>query len=245
MRRFYWLGTGPVPASCDLRRLGWESLEGRGLGSGAALAHVVGCTAHMAVRQWIELSAAAAHRRALTIVTGVNDGRQRVHLLASGIGDAVAAGSQLEELAWRAIRLVNQAAMLPAFRTVGPLRIDLLARDAQHKTRWLGLNPREFALLWRLADRPGQSAMPDDLLRDVWGLRFKPETNSLAVHICRLRSKLRIAGLDGAITTLADGSYRLDLGQPRQFGLDGRGALRKDDSKHQTSNWEQESYNAA
>lgn len=245
MRRFYWLGAGPIPASCDLRRLGWELLEGRGLSSKAAPAPVVGCAGHMAVRQWIELSAAAADRRALSVVAGVDDTRQRAHLLASGLGDAVPAGSQLEELALRVWRAADQATMLPASRCVGPLRIDLLARDAQHAARWIGLNPREFALLWRLADRPGQPVTVDALLREVWGLRFKPETNSIAVHICRLRGKLRAAGLDGAIATLADGSYRLTLALPRQFGLDGRSALRKDDSKQQTNEWEQDNYHAA
>ncbi|MDE2436703.1 MAG: winged helix-turn-helix domain-containing protein, partial [Sphingomonadales bacterium] len=75
--------------------------------------------------------------------------------------------------------------------------------------------PREFDLLWRLAEAPGSAVSAEALLNDVWRLSFRPETNSLAVHVSRLRAKLRLAGLDGLIETLPDGSYRLALGAAR------------------------------
>jgi hypothetical protein len=62
--------------------------------------------------------------------------------------------------------------------------------------------------------------MVGSLLRDVWRMAFRPETNSLAVHISRLRAKLRVAGLDGLIETLPDGAYRLgatSLGRDDQW----------------------------
>jgi DNA-binding response OmpR family regulator len=83
------------------------------------------------------------------------------------------------------------------------------------------LHPREFALLWRLADTPGEAVSARELLSDVWRLAFRPETNSLAVHISRLRAKLRLAGIDGVIETLPDGGYCL-LPQSRPFMLQTR-----------------------
>jgi len=50
---------------------------------------------------------------------------------------------------------------------------------------------------------------PSELRSDVWRLAFRPETNSLAVHVSRLRAKLRTAGLDGLVETRPDGGYRL------------------------------------
>ena len=73
---------------------------------------------------------------------------------------------------------------------MGPLTPDLIHRDAQHGSRWLALHPREFGVLWRLAECPGRRVSRAQLLRDVWRLNHDPETNSIAVHVSRLRSKL-------------------------------------------------------
>ena len=55
-----------------------------------------------------------------------------------------------------------------------------------------------------------------ELLYDVWRLSFRPETNSLAVHISRLRAKLRTSGVDGLVETLPGGAYRLASAAPRR-----------------------------
>ncbi|MBS0481292.1 MAG: winged helix-turn-helix transcriptional regulator [Proteobacteria bacterium] len=106
-------------------------------------------------------------------------------------------------------RLAERAVSVPRKRQIGQLRLDLVLRDAFVAGRAINLHPREFALLWRLAEVPGLPVRPDDLLCDVWRLSFRPETNTLAVHVSRLRAKLRLAGLDGIIETLPDGAYRI------------------------------------
>lgn len=99
--------------------------------------------------------------------------------------------------------------MMPRFLEAGDVTLDLFHRDGRVVDRWLHLHPREFALLWRLAEDPGVALSRRELLKDVWRLHFEPETNSLAVHVSRLRSKLEPFGLDRMIETLPDGSYRL------------------------------------
>lgn len=42
-------------------------------------------------------------------------------------------------------------------------------------------------------------------------MNFRPETNSLAVHVYRLRAKLASAGLAGIVNTTPNGSYALNL----------------------------------
>lgn len=100
-------------------------------------------------------------------------------------------------------------APLPRRRQVGPLTLDLFHRDARHGVRWLSLHPREFGVLWRLADDPGQRVTRRELLRDVWRIHHEPETNSVEVHVSRLRSKLAGAGCEALIETVAEGGYRL------------------------------------
>ena len=143
------------------------------------------------------------------VVLGVGDTAERAEILAAGIADALAGDIALDELDRRCVRLAGSPALLPRWRDIGWLRLDLFHRDAQAGGRWLGLHPREFALLWRLSERPGRRFTRQELLRDVWRLNHLPETNSLEVHISRLRAKLAHSGHGGLVETDPDGGYRL------------------------------------
>lgn len=208
MRHFRWLAIGPIPAVFDLRRLGWQLLDGSSDQDHIACPQLVN-SFKLPLRDWLTLTASPPARRKLTMMVGVDDPDERVRLLRIGIGEALSSSVSLAEIELRAVRLSIAAAALPDWRLFGALRLNLLAREAYVGGRALGLHPREFALLWRLSDVPGDPVAPATLIRDVWRMSFRPETNSLAVHISRLRAKLRLAGLDGMIQTLRDGAYRL------------------------------------
>lgn len=101
--------------------------------------------------------------------------------------------------------------MMPRFREAGDVTLDLFHRDGRVDDRWLALHPREFALLWRLAQQPGQRISRHQLLAEVWRIHFEPETNSVAVHVARVRAKLEPFGLVRLIGTHPDGGYFLDV----------------------------------
>jgi two-component system, OmpR family, response regulator len=111
--------------------------------------------------------------------------------------------------------LGGQAELLPRYRELGNLRLDLFARDGFVGRQQLGLHPREFALIWRLADSPGIAVAKKVLVRDVWRMAHVPDTNSLAVHVFRLRAKLAIAGLAELVRTSPSGGYFLALPSPQ------------------------------
>jgi two-component system OmpR family response regulator len=160
------------------------------------------------------LSISAENRRHILVI-GIEPGRERAALLQAGFGDVVSQEITLDELRARAGRLAASSLWLPRIRQVGALKLDLLAREAFGFGEALNLNPREFALLWRLAESLDQPVTKQDLVRDVWRMGFVPETNSIAVHMSRLRRKLSLVGLRGMIETLPLGGYRLrspDLG---------------------------------
>lgn len=149
--------------------------------------------------------------RPRALVLGLRDSTARADWLALGFADALPVDLTLEELHLRASRTLA-AGHDQRCQTIGALRLDLVLRDGLTGGRRLRLHPREFALLWRLAEHPGQPVGRAKLLRDVFDLAFDPGTNSLAVHICRLRKKLALAGLPGLVATTVDGGgYRLDL----------------------------------
>lgn len=132
-------------------------------------------------------------------------------MLAAGLGEALPLQVAVSELAVRLNRLTLAAGALPRYRRIGPVMLDLLYRDANANGRWLALHPREFALLWRLADGPGERVPRERLIRDVWRLAHVPETNSLEVHISRLRAKLAVARAAWLVETDPRGGYRLAL----------------------------------
>lgn len=100
--------------------------------------------------------------------------------------------------------------MIPRFIEAGDITLDLFHRDGRIADRWLYLHPREFELLWRLAQSPGKRLSRKCLLAEVWRLEKDPGTNSLAVHVARIRAKLDQFGLGRMLATHPDGGYYLD-----------------------------------
>lgn len=151
----------------------------------------------------------SAETRRHVLVIGIEPARDRAALLQAGFGDVVSREITLDELRARAGRLATSSLWLPRTRQIGALKLDLLAREAFGFGKALNLNPREFALLWRLAESVDQPVTKQDLVRDVWRMGFVPETNSIAVHMSRLRRKLSLVDLRDMIETLPLGGYRL------------------------------------
>jgi DNA-binding winged helix-turn-helix (wHTH) protein len=195
---FGWIAEqSEPPRQWDLRRIGWE------LSAGADGGHVRLVDGRSGTAPLPDLEPA------LCLFVGVGSGRERARLLDAGCGDALSGAVALAELGWRARRVVERCDSLPRRREVGPLTLDLLHRDARAGERWLALHPREFSLLWRLADRPGERVSRGRLLREVWRRECEPGTNSIQVHVSRLRAKLAAAGIAGMVETDPLGGYRL------------------------------------
>lgn len=201
MRRFRWLSASAIPQAHDLRLCGWVLLA-PGEGAPASRPALLDDASLAA-----EIHGTMA--RATTMLIGIDSSEERARWLALGFGEVLAADVSLDELDQRAQRLSNALEAIPRRRRHERLELDLLLRDGFIDGRRLGLHPREFALLWRLAQNPGQPVSPKDLLSEVWQMNFRPETNSLAVHVCRLRAKLASAGLAGIVSTTPEGCYAL------------------------------------
>ena len=99
--------------------------------------------------------------------------------------------------------------LIPRFIEVGDITLDLFDRDGRVDGQWVRLHPREFELLWRLAQNPGQRCSRQRLLAEVWRIKVEPNTNSLAVHVARIRGKLDAFGLAHLLATHPDGGYYL------------------------------------
>ncbi|WP_288804352.1 response regulator transcription factor [uncultured Novosphingobium sp.] len=206
--RFRWLANRAIPTQLDLRRCGWI-LEPEIQPSPDCIGMIDACG--METGQWLPvLETLRPDVRRTVLVSGVSDPSERTALLHVGFGDVLAATTDIDELEARANRLAQFAQCLPRRRRIGRLTLDLLAREAFGDGEPLNLNPREFALIWRLADSLGETVSKESLIYDVWRMGFVPETNSVAVHMSRLRRKLAFVGLSGIIETSPNGGYRLN-----------------------------------
>lgn len=228
--RFRWLAHQAIPAQLDLRRCGWIlDLDHQPSADCIGVIDALGLNAE----QWLSLlETLPIDQRRSVLVTGVREPCERASLLHVGFGDVVAEVIDLEELDARASRLIQLAQCLPRRRRIGRLVLDLLAREAFGDGEPLNLNPREFALIWRLADSLNETVSKETLIYDVWRMGFVPETNSVAVHMSRLRRKLAFVGLAGVIETSSNGGYRLSMAAPEPRPVERASAARATTLSH-------------
>ncbi|NCP12144.1 MAG: response regulator transcription factor, partial [Sphingomonadales bacterium] len=120
------------------------------------------------------------------------DDRPEIRLAAfsHGADDVMAAGGDPREIDARVAALTRRASEAARPIAHGPLSIDPLARLVEREGRQIPMPGREFDLLLYLARRPDCYVSTATLRRRVWGIEHDPGTNSVAVHVSRLRSRI-------------------------------------------------------
>ncbi|NWK95448.1 transcriptional regulator [Sphingobium lactosutens] len=140
---------------------------------------------------------------------GVDDPAERARALEGGVHDVVGPWMHEAETVARIVRLVQVRQPQLA---LGDLLIHLMDRRVTRAGRPVSLLAREYALLLYLARRPGEAVSRVELLRAVWRLDFDPGTNSVEVHMLRLRAKLDRGFPRPMLLTVKGQGYMLDAG---------------------------------
>lgn len=73
---------------------------------------------------------------------------------------------------------------------INNLVIDAAAREVRINHKLLTLTPKEFDLVYFLAQNPGQALTREQLLEQVWGYDFYGDLRTVDTHINRLREKI-------------------------------------------------------
>ncbi|MCK9921084.1 response regulator transcription factor [Frankia sp. AgPm24] len=90
----------------------------------------------------------------------------------------------------------------------GPVLLDRAAHEVRLDGTLVSVPPREFRLLALLLEQAGRVVPRETLLREVWGSAHT-ETNTLAVHVRRLRRRLgEAAGEPTIIESIRGVGYR-------------------------------------
>lgn len=143
---------------------------------------------------------------ALILWQDEDDPYARARALEGGMQEVVGPWMHEAEAVARIIRLAD--APQPELH-VGDLVIRMVDRIVTRGGRPIPLLAREYALLLHLARKPGQTASRGELLRSVWSLNFDPGTNSVEVHISRLRAKLDRGFVTKMLHTVKGRGYML------------------------------------
>jgi two-component system copper resistance phosphate regulon response regulator CusR len=94
---------------------------------------------------------------------------------------------------------------------IGDLVIDTLKHTAHRGGQRLELTPKEFALLLLLARRKGEILSRTLISEQVWNIHFDSGSNSVDVHIRRLRAKVDDPWPKKLIRTIRGVGYMLEV----------------------------------
>ena len=129
------------------------------------------------------------------MLTARGDVPDRINGLEVGADDYMTKPFSVDEVAARLKAMARRHQGLAAHVCeMGPIAINLLAREAQVSGQRIDLTAREFSLLEALMRSPGKAISRPQLTQTVWHYNFDPGTNIVDVYVKRLREKLGDAG---------------------------------------------------
>ena len=152
-------------------------------------------------------------RLPVVILTARDDVSDTVAGFEGGANDYVTKPFKFEELLARIrarLRDTEQAPEETMLRVEGAA-LDLRTRRAIVGDRDVELSAREFALAEFFFRHPGQVLSREQILSNVWGYDFDPESNVVDVYVGYLRKKLA----PDLITSVRGMGYRLEKTAPR------------------------------
>jgi DNA-binding response OmpR family regulator len=126
------------------------------------------------------------HSVPVILLTARAEANERVAGLNLGADDYVTKPFFMDEL----IARINAVARRTSILHAGKLTLNALVREARYGDEEIFFAPREFSVLEHLMRTPGNIFTRDQLLEQVWGYGFDPQTNLVDVCIRRIREKI-------------------------------------------------------
>lgn len=147
----------------------------------------------------------------ILILSALSHVDERIRGLRAGGDDYLTKPYSLAEVHARLEAIVRRHAAPRGQRSlrVGELEMDLDLRVACRQGRAISLHPREFRLLEYLMRHAGQVVTRTMMQEAVWNYHFHPQTNTLDVHISRLRQKIDKGFTKQMIHTVRGAGYCL------------------------------------
>lgn len=129
----------------------------------------------------------------ILVLTGKTEIADKVQILDGGVDDYLTKPFAFEELLARMRALLRRKSNhkgLGTRLTINDLFLDLASREVWRDGRSLILRPKEFQLLEYLITNQGIVVTRSQILEHVWETDIDPVTNTVDVHIKKLREKV-------------------------------------------------------
>lgn len=119
---------------------------------------------------------------------------------AAGCDDYIAKPFNSQELAMRIEAQLRRARLATAGDEVprrnrsvvrlGDMEVRLKRNEVLVHGRYVNLTPKEFQIIAFLADHAGEVFSAQDIMANVWGEAYRPDSASIAVFVRKIRSKI-------------------------------------------------------
>jgi|AntAceMinimDraft_18_1070375.scaffolds.fasta_scaffold152840_1 two-component system response regulator ArlR len=134
----------------------------------------------------------------------------KIKLLESGADYFVNKPFNSEEL-WATIKAAQRRSLFKR-SNLDNLEYKGLVLDPEkflvtYKSKKIELSAKEFDLLYFLLENQGRVLNRQEILEKVWDRNVDLFTNSIDVHICRIREKFNLVGLKDVIKTIKNRGY--------------------------------------
>lgn len=152
-------------------------------------------------------------RESLLIVSIHGHVDERVRGLRAGADDYLTKPYALVELLARLDALMRRrhrrVSAEEARLRIGDLEIDFIGRCVRRGGELLRLHPAAYRVLEYLMRHAGEVISRERMMDKVWGQRFGADSNSIDVHIARLRRIIDLPDRESLIETVRGVGYRV------------------------------------
>lgn len=136
---------------------------------------------------------------------------KKAELINMGADDYITKPFSFEELLARIRALLRRPKSLTKdVIKIGDLKIDIQGHTVYLKGKKIDLTVKEFMLLEYLARNKGKVVTRGTLLEHVWDMNAELFSNTIEVHISRLRGKINPSGTKKLIHAVPGRGYMID-----------------------------------
>lgn len=126
----------------------------------------------------------------ILMLTALDSVDNKVVGLESGADDYLSKPFAFSELLARVRALMRRTADIVSEFSIADLRMDLLSRRVFRGATEINLSPKEFSIFEYLLRNKGRVLSRTQIIENVWGYNYDPNTNIVDVHIKYLREKI-------------------------------------------------------
>jgi two-component system OmpR family response regulator len=155
---------------------------------------------------------AAGLKTPILMLTALDSVGSKVEGLESGADDYLTKPFAFSELLARIRALLRRAPDSLSELTLQDLRMDLLSRRVFRGDQEIVLTQKGFAILEYLLRNKGRVLSRTQIIENIWGYNFDPNTNVVDVHIKFLREKIDKGFEKKLIHTVRGAGYVLKAG---------------------------------